>query len=108
MKVTRERERERERESTRSSRVHGRAYAHVVGPAVLRSRWYSKLVRQVGSFGEFLSCEYPRLSRLDRAKLSRASRSFSRSEELAHVGGALDLCMHGLHVGDLHAWLVSL
>jgi hypothetical protein len=48
------RERERERESTQSMRVQRKAFAHVVGPTVLRSSWYSELVRQVGSFREFL------------------------------------------------------
>jgi hypothetical protein len=33
-------------------RVHGRAFAHVVCPAVLNDSWHSELVRQVGSFGE--------------------------------------------------------
>jgi hypothetical protein len=32
-------------------------------------------------------------------ELSRARRSFSKSEELEHVRGAPDLRMHGLHAG---------
>jgi hypothetical protein len=76
----------------------GRAFAHVMGPAVLRSSSHSKLVRQVGSLGAFLRLRRSNWSEPEtrssvgcrkQKTARRARQSFSRSKNLG--GGASDL-----------------